>query len=170
MNKCEITLQAQWLQCKNLLSSVVRQACVKITYDISSILIAHIKTRVLPQYLTGIPVGTISDCEMLISVNMWSTSQRARESANNFYGEFCEVRYIDSCCSGFEMQHTTGKGHNRYNPQVSPLNSNSDCGNVTDYSLSVKARSDVLHLVSLHSWEEIGLTQKLSSLVLLCPG
>lgn len=150
-------------QCKNLLSSVVGQACfVKVTRDISRTLIAHTKTRVPQKYLTGIPVGTISDPanEMLISVNMWSTSQRARESGNSFYGEFCEniYIYIDRCCSGFEMQHTTGKGHKRYNPQVSPLNSNSDCESVAGPSLSVKAGSDLLHLVSLHWWEEIGLT------------
>lgn len=60
-------------QCKNLSSSVVEKACfVKVTHDISSILIAHTKTRVQQQYLTRIPVGTISDPanEMLISVNM----------------------------------------------------------------------------------------------------
>lgn len=148
-------------QCKNLWSRVVRQACfVKVTHDISSTLIAHTKTRVTQQYLIGIPIGTISDPanDMLISVNMWSTSQKGRESGSNFYGEFREIKYIDSCCSGCEMSYATGKGHNIHNPQISPLNSNSDCGSVTDHSLSVKARSDLFHLIRLHWWKEIGLT------------
>lgn len=65
---------------------------------------------------------------------------------------------IYNSCSGFEMQHTTGKGHNRYNAQVSLLNNNSDGGRLTGHSLSVKARSDLLHLFSLHWREETGLT------------
>lgn len=69
--------------------------------------------------------------------------------ATTSVANFVKPDSIDSCCSGFEVQYTTDKGHNMYNLQVSPLNSNSDWGSVTDHPLSVKTRSHFPHLFSL---------------------
>lgn len=53
--------------------------------------------------------------------------------AKTSMANFVKEDNMDSHCSRFEID----KGHNMYNPQVSPLNSNSDWGSVKDHPLNV---------------------------------